>query len=255
MSRAQSAEHPSAPEATSGAFEVSEPPRGSDLKRKSPPSHAARFTFGACASFLSASPLCALSDPSHSDLSSRNFVQVSTERMAPSRSNFIVIKSFSSGASVGLGSGPSQSAQPAERVVLSKAALEEFVASRNMAVNPVLLHLSQRTSRGETSVVYGLRGVEVWRYELTGGSRRVSRIGIAVPADEQLRADHERAVVGSKVVLAWRPSIDLPTGEAKPEAGAPVFTFLRTSDAVYQVNRASGEAFTISQVGVLTETP
>ena len=180
-----------------------------------------------------------------------NFVHLVANGTAAS--NFIVIRSLAKGASSALTS--MAQATPSEVVDLDAGRLESFVTLQRLALRPVFLHLSQQSGRFERRTVVGLRDDEVWRYEIGGASRKVSRLGILVPVSDGLRKEHERAVVDSMVVLAYRPTIDLPNGDAVAEAGTPVFTFLKTGNAFFQVNRSGEGSFTISQIGVLTAAP
>jgi len=189
----------------------------------------------------------ALSIPAFAQHQRGNFIHVVANGEATS--NFILIRSIAKDASLALTS--TAHATPSEVVDLDAGRLETFVIAQRLALRPVFLHVSQRSGRLERRTVVGLRDDEVWRYEIGGVSRKVSRLGVLVPVSGVLRKEHERAVVDSKVVLAYRPTIDLPNGDAVPETGAPVFTFLKTSNAFFQVNRSGEGSFTISQIGVL----
>jgi len=209
--------------------------------------------------FVYLAPLALLACPAiaaRAESGHGNFVQVASRQNKSPRSNFIVIRSVASQGPVESLLSPSvASASPSERVVLDDSTLEEFVAQKKLSLQPIFLHLSQRSSRDRDQfTVVGMRGHEVWRYELAGTSRRLSRVGEQVTLDAAARSDHENAVVGSRLVLAYRPTRDLPNGQALGDASTPVLTFVRTSEALFQVSRSSPGSFTISQVGVL-ESP
>ncbi|MCA2960348.1 MAG: hypothetical protein IOD12_08850 [Silvanigrellales bacterium] len=174
-----------------------------------------------------------------------------------STSNFVVIRSFAKGALTSSAQAASgQGSGAAERVELDAGALSSFVAAHKLALRPVFLHFSSMASQKERQSVIGLRGNEVWRYDLGSAapSRRISRLGISVSLSESLRAEHESAVVDSKVILAYQPTIDLPNGDAATEAGAPVYSFVRNGKALYQVNRSGEGSFTITQIGVVEDS-
>jgi hypothetical protein len=164
--------------------------------------------------------------------------------------NFVVIRSLAKGAQRALES--TAHAMPTERVDLDSASLDAFVASRRLALRPVFLHVSARQGR-ERQTVWGLRENEVWRYEIEGTARKIARLGRLVPLTESMRAEHESSVVDGKILLAYRPTIDLPNGDAVLEAGASVSAFVRTGTALFRVKRADGGAFDIIQVGVVDQ--
>lgn len=189
---------------------------------------------------------------------SRNFIQLASTNA--STSNFVVIRSFAKGALTSTAEAAPERAGlpargPSERVELDSGVLSAFVNAHKLALRPVFLHFSAAASAKERQSVVGLRGNEVWRYDLGGAtpSRRISRLGISVPLSDALRAEHESAVVDAKVVLAYQPTIDLPNGDAAAEAGAPVYSFVRNGKALYQVNRSGEGSFTITQIGVLED--
>lgn len=187
----------------------------------------------------------------------RNFVQVvAAKPLTPAR-NFVVIRGESSGSATlspaSLQSSPAAPQPPSERVILDDAKLSEYAAEKNLPLKPFYLHLSSRPGRSgssERATVVGSRGGEVWRYELGGHARKVTRVGVVVVPTDRERAEHESAVVGSRVLFAFRPAKDAPTGEAVPESDAPLSVFVRTPDALFQVSRSAPDAFTITQVGV-----
>ena len=211
-------------------------------RRPSRPS--VRSTFGLA--FCACSSALAFSSEATASTSRGNFVQV-VENSTP-QPNFVVIRSLAKGAQDALSS--TAHAMPAERVDFDPARLDAFVATRQLALRPVFLHVSARRGQ-ERQTVWGLRDNEVWRYEIEGATRKVARLGRIVPVTEPLRAEHESAVVDGKMLLAYRPTIDLPNGEAVLEAGAPVRAFVRTSTALFRVKRADGGSFDIAQVGVV----
>lgn len=186
---------------------------------------------------------------------SRNFIHLAST--SSQTTNFVVIRSFGKGSP---SSGDSaQGTMPArgasERVEINAEALDSFVSTHKLALRPVFLHLSSLSNQKERQSVIGLRGNEVWRYDMgSHSSRRVSRLGIAIPLNDALRAEHESAVVDAKIVLSYQPTMDLPNGDATAVANAPVSSFVHNGRALYQVSRSKEGSFAITQIGVLEDS-
>jgi hypothetical protein len=226
--------------ATEPGAPSAEPPHLSSLVRL--PALSSRT--GLCRSLCVCTGL--LSAPAFAKTPRGNFIHLVSNSTNPT-SNFIVIRSLAKEAVVEFPTTP----VVAERVDLDASRLESYVIAQRLALHPVFLHVSNKHGRPERRTVVGLRDDEVWRYEIGGGTRKIVRLGVTVPVNDALRAVHESAVVDSKVVLAYRPTIDLPNGDAAAEAGAPVFTFLKTGNAFYQVNRSGQGSFSITHIGIL----
>jgi hypothetical protein len=138
----------------------------------------------------------------------------------------------------------------AENVILEPFKLLEFAKNNRLSLQPKYIVEHNQNNELRTIVV-GLRGNEVWKYDIKSNTKRLMRIGIEKQPSESERIKFESSVLDSRLLMLVQPTKDLEAGGgAVVDSNSPTYSILETSAALFSVQLNSQSEAIISQIGL-----
>ena len=139
--------------------------------------------------------------------------------------------------------------EPSERVLLDPILLGDFAKDNRLSLIPKYM---VETALGDTvrQVVVGLRGTEVWKYEVKKAGRKLMRIGLVKTPTDAEKIRFESSILDSKLILLVQPTKDLDSGLAVVDANAATYAVLETTSALFSVQLNAQNDAIITQIGL-----